>query len=138
MIDALIAGRLQEKPVQRTSKHGRAFATATVRVAMRDDACFVGLLAFKPDLVRALLALDAGDSVAISGALQIGIYTNKQGAARPSVELLAETIATSYAVSRKRAAQQPAEADAGDVTDGAQPQRGSAPTGKDIDGDIPF
>lgn len=141
MIDALIAGRLYGKPAERTSRHSRPFATGKVRTATRnDEALFVGIVAFKPDLVAALLALDDGDSVALSGQLTIGTYTDRQGAARPSVELLAETITTPYHVSRKRAAQRPAEDEGAEPRAADEPPAAHTPTsnGRDFDDPIPF
>lgn len=141
MIDALIAGKLYGKPAERISRQDRVFATAKVRVATREDSLFVGVVAFKPDLVAALLALDDGDSVALSGQLKIAFYTDRQGEARPSVELLAEAITTPYHVSRKRAAQRPAGAnDSADARTAHKPTNASAAAcnGRDFNDPIPF
>ena len=68
-IDALIAGKLHARPEARTSKNGKPFATAKMRAAAGDgDSLFVNVIAFEQAAVSALLALDAGDSIAIAYA----------------------------------------------------------------------
>jgi single-stranded DNA-binding protein len=105
MIDALIAGRLYGKPQARTSKAGNAFATAKVRTPMANgESAFVNVIAFSDSTRAALLALGEGDSVAIAGELKVGTYTDKEGAARPSLDLTAFVVTTEYHVARKRKA----------------------------------
>jgi single-stranded DNA-binding protein len=105
MIDALIAGRLYGTPQSRTSKNGNAFATAKVRTPMANgESCFVNVVAFSDSARTALLALAEGDSVAIAGELKVGTYTDKDGAARPSLDLTAHAVLTEYHVQRKRKA----------------------------------
>lgn len=105
MIDALIAGRLYGKPQARTSKAGNAFATAKVRAPMASgDAVFVNVVCFRDSARSALLALEEGDSVAISGELKVSAYTDKTGALRPSLDLTAHAVLTEYHVARKHRA----------------------------------
>lgn len=68
------------------------------------------MIAFSDTAIPALLALAEGDSVAIAGELKVSTYTDKDGAARPSLDLTAHAVLTPYAVSRKR--QSVAESDA--------------------------
>lgn len=109
MIDALIAGRLHDKPQQRTSKNGKPFVIAKVRAAAGDgESLFVNVIAFDDGAVSTLLAMDAGDSVALAGALTPKLWTDREGQSRPALDLVAHQVLTSYHVSRKRnAAQQP-------------------------------
>ena len=105
MIDALIAGRLYGAPSERTSSNGNTYATAKVRVSVRSgEAYFVNVIAFAPPAIAALLALSDGDSVALSGELTPKTWTDKQGEARPSLDLLAHAVLTEYHVVRKRQA----------------------------------
>jgi single-stranded DNA-binding protein len=105
MIDALIAGRLYGKPQARMSKSGNAFAIAKVRATMSDGGtAFVSVIAFSHSAQAALLALDEGDSVAISGQLRVGTYLGADGTARPSLDLTASAVMTTYHVQRKRKA----------------------------------
>ena len=105
MIDALIAGRLYGAPAARTTKNGKPFATCKVRVSARDgSAVFLAVVAFADSAVTALLALHEGDSVALTGELTASAYTDKDGVAKPSLNLLAHSVLTEYHVARKRKA----------------------------------
>lgn len=105
MIDALIAGRIFGAPQSRTSKSGQPFATGRLRVSMANgESLFASIVAFSSTALAALLALQDGDSVAISGELKIGIYSDKQGQAKPSLDLVAHAVLTTYHVGRKRRA----------------------------------
>jgi hypothetical protein len=103
MIDALIAGKLHGKPTQRTGQSGKPFVTCTVRVATEGDPLFASVIAFDPATCAALLALDNGDSVAMSGSLTPKVWT-KDGKARPSLDMVAHAVLTPYHVTRKRRA----------------------------------
>jgi single-stranded DNA-binding protein len=103
MIDALIAGKLYGAPAERAAKNGNRFATAKVRVAtVTGDGFFVNVIAFASRAVDALLALTDGDSVAMSGELTPKVWTDKNGEARPSLDLVAHAVLTAYHVTRKR------------------------------------
>ena len=105
MIDALVAGRLYGASASRTTKAGKPFATAKVRVSTRDGgAVFLAVVAFADSAVTALLALQEGDSVALSGELTATAYTDKEGVAKPSLSLLAHSVLSEYHVARKRKA----------------------------------
>jgi single-stranded DNA-binding protein len=109
MIDSLIAGRLRGKPMEHTSRAGKPFATAKVRVALSNgEAVFVSVIAFSEAVVTTLLALGDGDSVALSGELTPKVWTDKDGTARPALDLVAHQALTEYHVGRKRKAMQPA------------------------------
>lgn len=105
MIDALISGKLHGKPSERTSKAGKPFVTAKVRAAGGDgESLFLNVIAFDPAPCTALLALGDGDSVALSGSLTPKTWTDKDGNARPALDLVAHMVLTAYNVSRKRTA----------------------------------
>ena len=105
MIDALIAGKLHGQPTQRTSKTGKAFAVAKVRVAAGDgESTFISVIAFDDAPCAALLALGDGDSVALSGSLSQKMWTDKEGNTRPSLDLVVHQVLTAYHVTRKRTA----------------------------------
>jgi single-stranded DNA-binding protein len=105
MIDALIAGRLYGHAEERAGQAGSTFVTCKVRTA-RDagDAIMCNVIAFDEEVRRALLALGDGDSVALSGALTPKVWTDKQGNARPALDLIAHAVLTPYHVARKRRA----------------------------------
>lgn len=103
MIDALIAGKLQGAPTQRTGQSGKPFVTAKVRVASSDgEGLFVNVITFSTTAGDALLALGDGDSVALSGSLTPKVWTDRAGVAKPSLDLVAHQVLTAYHVTRKR------------------------------------
>ena len=100
MIDALIAGKLHSKPMAHTGKSGKPFVTAKVRVSVTaDDSLFVSVITFSQTVIPALLALDASDSVSLSGTLTPKVWDGK-----PALDLVAHGILTAYHVTRKRKA----------------------------------
>lgn len=105
MIDALIAGKIHGTPTQRTGQSGKPFVTASVRTPTANgDSLFVSVIAFDPKVRDALLVLDDGDSVSLSGTLTPKVWTDKQGQAKPSCDLVAHAMLTAYHVTRKRKA----------------------------------
>lgn len=105
MIDALISGKLYGQPTKRTGKSGKPFAVAKVRCAAGDgESLFVNVIAFDGDTCTALLALCDGDSVALAGTLAPKVWTDRDGNARPALDIVAAQVLTPYHVSRKRKA----------------------------------
>jgi single-stranded DNA-binding protein len=95
MIDALIAGRMYGHAEERSGQAGSAYVTCKVRAATDDgELIFCNVIAFKDEVRRALLALDDGDSVSLSGALTPKVWTDKQGNVRPALDLIAHRIIT--------------------------------------------
>lgn len=104
-IEALILGKLHARPESRTSKAGRAFVTAKVRAAAGEgEAVFVNVVAFGDTACAALLALDAGDSLALAGTLKAGAWIDREGAPRSNLDLVADRVLTAYALKKKREA----------------------------------
>ena len=107
MIDGLIAGKVYGQPEERTGKNGTPFATAKVRAAAGDNSpLFVNVIVFAETARVALLALDDGDSVALSGALTPKAWTDKNGEARPALDVVAHAVLTPYHITCKRQAMQ--------------------------------
>ncbi len=105
MIDGLIGGKLHGKPTQRKSSNGNIYFTAKVRAAAGDgEALFVNVITFSEDVGTALLALDDGDSVSLSGALTPKVWTPPDGEPRPVLDMVAHAVTTAYHVTRKRQA----------------------------------
>ncbi len=74
----------------------------------------MNLIAFREPVCDALLALNAGDSVAVTGPLKVSTRTDKNGETRISYDLTAEGAMTLYAVRKKRnQTQQSEQQDAG-------------------------
>lgn len=112
MIDGLIAGKVFGQPMERTSKAGKPFAVAKVRAAGGDgESLFVNVIAFDTAPCTALLALGDGDSVALAGTLTPKVWTDKDGNARPALDLVAHQVLSAYHVTRKRRAMQAGQPD---------------------------
>lgn len=102
-IEALILGKLHQRAEQRTAKTGKPFVVTKVRAAAGEgDALFVSVIAFSDTAGAALLALDAGDAVALAGTLKPGVWTDREGNARPSLDLVAAQVLTVYGLKKKR------------------------------------
>ena len=110
MIDGLIAGKIYGQPTRRTGKSGKDFVVAKVRCAAGDgDGVFINVIAFNDTACTALLALNDGDSVSMSGELTPKVWTDKEGEARPALDMTAHAVLSAYHVSRKRKAIQGSE-----------------------------
>jgi single-stranded DNA-binding protein len=95
MIDALIAGRLMGDVSRRVDKAGRTYLVARVLARNKADEEFiVNVIAFDEAACAALLALRDGQALALSGALTPKVWTDKQGIARPSLDLVAVQVMT--------------------------------------------
>lgn len=105
MIDGLIAGKLQGKAAERTSKNGKPYALAKVRAAGGDgEALFVNVIAFDTGPCTALLALGDGDAVALAGTLTPKAWLDREGQPRAAVDMVAAQVLSAYHVRRKREA----------------------------------
>ena len=75
----------------------------SARIALREgESVFVNVIAFAPPAVTALLALEDGAGVALAGELTPGVWTDKDGKARPSLDLVAHQVLTEYHIARRR------------------------------------
>ncbi|CAJ0797235.1 single-stranded DNA-binding protein [Ralstonia holmesii] len=107
MIDGLIGGKVYGTAEERTGKSGKAFVTAKVRVAGGDgETLFVNVITFSRTVGDALLALDDGDSVSLSGSLTPKAWMDRNGETRPALDMVAHAVLTAYHVKRKRQAVQ--------------------------------
>lgn len=112
MIDGLIGGTVYGKPAARSGQSGKRFVTAKVRAATGNgESIFVNVITFDESTGDALLALGDGDSIAVAGVLTPKVWTDKNGEARPALDVVAHSVLTAYHVQRKRRALQPADAE---------------------------
>ena len=102
MIDGLIAGKVQGQPMRKTGKTGKAYVTAKVRAHAGDSDVFVNVICFSDSTGAALLALGDGDAVSLAGALKPGAWLDKEGAPRPSLDMVASAVLTVYHIAKKR------------------------------------
>ena len=120
MIETLISGKLQGQPSEKVAKTGKPFVTAKVRVHAGESDVFVNVIAFSESACAALLALESGDSVSLAGSLTPKAWTDREGVARPALDLMASQVLTAYHVARKRKAVEPMRHDQG-ITQPANP-----------------
>jgi single-stranded DNA-binding protein len=105
MIEGLITGTLVGLAEQRQGKNDTTFVLAKVKAMPGEgEPLIVNVIAFAAEACAALLALDEGDALALSGALTPKVWTDKQGNTRPALDLVASQVLTVYHVDRKRAA----------------------------------
>ena len=110
MIDGLIAGRLMGDASRRVDKAGRTYLVARVLARNKADEEFiVNVIAFDEAPCAALLALRDGQALALSGALTPKVWTDKQGIARPSLDLVAVQVMTAQDAGQASAASDEAD-----------------------------
>ncbi|GIL07054.1 MAG: hypothetical protein BroJett031_35740 [Betaproteobacteria bacterium] len=129
-LDVLAHGRLVKAPERRTRASGKPFATAQIAVATDgDESPLVSLIAFRREVVTALLALDVGDSVALGGRAKLNAWADRSsGEPRASLSVVVEQVLTAYHVRHKRetfsdARERPVSDDR--APDDSQPVRGA-------------
>ena len=116
-IDALVLGTLLTQPTQRTAKSGNAYTVCRLKVAGAGtgdagaDTLLVNCIAFSETAQAALLALDAGEAVALAGSLKVGIWQANDGTHKPGLDLTVGAVLSAYSVSRRRKAAQPDQGD---------------------------
>lgn len=93
MIEGLIAGRLYGSPEERTGQHSSRYVTCKIKAQTDDGETLIcNVIAFSDTLRLSLLALNDGDSVALSGALTPKVWFDKQGNARPAIDMIAHQL----------------------------------------------
>jgi len=104
MIEGLVSGTLMGLAEERQGKNDSAFVLAKLKATAGDgESLIVNVIAFAAEARAALLALDEGDTLAVSGTLTPKVWTDKQGNTRPALDLVASQVLTVYHVDRKRA-----------------------------------
>ncbi|HEY0878137.1 MAG TPA: single-stranded DNA-binding protein [Zeimonas sp.] len=102
MIGAVVTGTLVADPVERTTREGKSFTTATLRVPAGEDALFVGVAAFGETAAARLAQMSKGGTVAACGVLEVNAWTTKEGETRTGWRLTASEVLTAYAATKKR------------------------------------
>lgn len=103
MIDALLQGQLFGKPVERTARNGARYVTCKLRTVTRDgEALCTDVITLQKAACTALLALDDGDAVAVSGELTPKVWTDREGTPRPALSLTAHRVTSPYHVQRNQ------------------------------------
>lgn len=104
MIEALITGKLFGAAVSKTGKNSKTYVTAKVKTHVGDGDVFVNVIAFSESAQRALMALGDGEALSLAGTVKPTAWTDREGNARPSLDLVASQVLTTYHVQKKRKA----------------------------------
>lgn len=96
MISAIIHATIVGKPEQLNTKHGKPYARAKLRTIHENMGDFVSAVCFDENLYQTLLALNDGDSVALSGKLTAKAYVDKTVTPRVSFDMVVYSIMTPY------------------------------------------
>ena len=103
MIEGLIAGTLVGLAEMRQGKNDTRFALAKVKATAGDgESLIVNVIAFASEAASALMALDDGDAIAITGALTPKVWTDKQGNTRAALDMIASNVLSVFQVNQKR------------------------------------
>ncbi|AOG23858.1 single-stranded DNA-binding protein [Acidovorax sp. RAC01] len=90
MIDGIVAGRLHTDAEQRVDKFGKAFTVVKMKASTGEgESVLVNVIAFDGACQDALRRLREGDAVALAGTLTPRVWTDKQGNARPALDMVA-------------------------------------------------
>jgi single-stranded DNA-binding protein len=97
----IVTGTLFRPPEQRTSKAGKPFVTATIRVKDGDDAQWWKVLAFSENIQAELMRLADGDAKSVQGAFKAELY-EKDGEKRLSLSIIADNVLALLQLSKAR------------------------------------
>lgn len=88
---AILMGRLTKKPEIRTTTDGLSIASYTLAVdRLKGEADFINIKAFGKGADFAEKYLDKGMKIAVTGRIQTGSYTNKEGRKIYTFDVIAE------------------------------------------------
>ncbi len=101
MIAALVQGTLAADPTERTTREGKPFVTANLRVPAGAEVLFIGIATFDRTAGERLAKLRKGATVAAAGTLEATEWA-KDGETRKGWRLTATEILTVYAARKRR------------------------------------
>jgi single-stranded DNA-binding protein len=78
------------RPETKTSQRGQPYVIVSLKIADGSGAGFVRATGFSESVREELADLRAGDSVSITGPLEVDIYRPPGGEARPSLSMIAD------------------------------------------------
>jgi len=87
----LISGALFRAPEQRTSKAGKPFASATVRMKEGDGFQFWRVVVFSESAQAELMRLTEGDAISAQGALRVETY-ERDGQTKIGFSIIADSV----------------------------------------------
>jgi hypothetical protein len=92
MTYALVSGILFKPPEQRTSKAGRPFAVATLRVKDGEALQWWRVAAFSEPAQAELMRLGDGDACSAQGAFKAELYQPEGGEPKVSLSIVADQV----------------------------------------------
>jgi single-stranded DNA-binding protein len=138
-VHVMIAGSLFREPTQKTSKTGKPFVVATIKVAADNELQFWNVLAFSESAQAEILRLAFGEALTVQGSLKVETYT-KDGEVKVNRTCFADNVLALRQPPRERK-----ETNSKPARSAPAPSRntgGPAPTvwdqGSDLNDDIPF
>ena len=131
---ALIAGALSRTPELRTAKSGKAYFTATIKVAADNATDYWSVLAFSETAQAELSRLGESDKISAQGSFKVELYTARDGQTRINRTLFADHVLALRQPPRER---KPSNAAAKRDTAPA-PHAAPASAGADPSDEIPF
>jgi single-stranded DNA-binding protein len=88
----LVTGTLSRNPEQRTSKAGKPFVTASLKIKDGDGSQWFKLLAFSDAAQAEFMRLQEGDAVSAQGALKIETFVAGNGETKVNLTCFAEQV----------------------------------------------
>jgi single-stranded DNA-binding protein len=114
----LVSGAVFRAAEQKTSKAGKSYVLATIKVAADNSVDFWTIMAFSETVQTELLRLGEGDKLSAQGSFKVEPYTARDGQTRISRTLFADHVLALRQPPRERkpkatqaAAANPARAD---------------------------
>lgn len=93
MIEGLVAGHIWGDPESRAGKNNSVFVVAKVRAqGTQPELVIVNVIAFDAAAGKALLRLQDGDAVTLSGGLTPKVWVDKQGVSRSALDMVATRV----------------------------------------------
>jgi single-stranded DNA-binding protein len=89
---ALITGALFCAPELKTAKTGKAYVSATVKVAADNAVDFWSVLAFSETAQAELMRLSEGDKISAQGSFKVEPYTARDGQTRINRTIFADHV----------------------------------------------
>jgi single-stranded DNA-binding protein len=129
-ITTLITGRLIADPERRTSASGKSFTAARLSAGTDDESVLCSVIAFGTTAEQ-LAALAKGDTLAITGRAKPKAWTDREGALKAGLDVVADQVLTAYHLRRKRAAM------AGDAQGAPTPRSDLAGRSDGLGGHVP-
>jgi single-stranded DNA-binding protein len=110
MTFALVNGQLFRAPEQRTSKTGKPYVTATLKVKDGEASQWWRVTAFSESAQAEIMRLAEGDSLAVQGSFKAEIYTPDGGETKLSLSIIADRVLALRQAPKERKAPKEPEA----------------------------